>query len=128
MVILRFLMTKAGLLVVVALLMAGASIAYAMVRSTTELPGSFVAVEATYGLSILGKDGEPLQALKFGEVVQGERDYESFAARNDGNVRVKLGFRVKVGDGEDNIFVATERCRLHDSVGPSPLQRGLGKL
>ena len=97
---LRFFVTRAGVVLTVVVLLTGASMAYAMIRSTTDLPGSFVAVEAAYGLSIVDSGDQPLTALEFGEVIQGERASQRFAVRNDGNTRVRLGFRVRAGDGE----------------------------
>ena len=119
---LRFFATKAGVALTVVMLLAGASVAYAMVRSTTELPGSFVAVEATYGLSILDAEGQPLTALEFGEVVQGDRATQRFGVRNDGNTRAKLGFRVRAGDGKNNVFEPTEHCAV---PGPQDQPRPL---
>ena len=84
------------------------------------MPGSSVAVEATYGLSIVDSGDQPLTAVAFGEVVQGERAAQRFGVRNDGNTRVRLGFRV--GDGESYIFEPTEHCAVPGRDGqPRPL-------
>ena len=116
--ILRYIVTRAGLVLVAVAVLAGASIAYAITRSTTELPSSFVAIEATYGLTVLDSGDQPLASLEFGEVVQGENDHASFVVRNDGNVRVKLGLRVR---HNATIYEATEACTLPGRSRPASL-------
>ena len=74
---LRYVVTRAGLALAVVALLAGASIAYALTRSTTEVPSSFVAIEAIYGLTVLDSGDQPLTALEFGDVVQGGDDHAS---------------------------------------------------
>jgi len=115
----RLVATKAGIALIVAVALAGASIAYAVTRFTTELPASFVAIEATYALSILDAEGEPLGGLEFGEVVQGNVAFASFAVRNDGNTAASLAFRIRTGDGEGNVYASTARCVLPDRNRPS---------
>ena len=110
--VLRFLTSRGGLALIVAMALAGGSITYALTRTTSELPGSFVAVEATYGLSIMTGDHKPLLALAFGEVVQGEIVHKSFVVKNDGNSRITLGFRVKTGDGQSTTYASTGSCAL----------------
>ena len=127
MAILHFLVKRSGVVLVVAILITGGSIAYAMIRSTTELPGTFVAVEASYGLAILTGDGQPLAALEFGEVVQGDRALRSFAVRNDSNTPVKLGFRVRTGDGTAVAIEPSGRCALSGPAGGPRSQTGLKK-
>ena len=124
---LRFLMTRAGMVLAVAMLLTGGSIAYAMIRSTTELSGTFVAVEASYGLAIITGDGQPLTALEFGEVVQGDQALGSFAVRNDSNTRAKLGFRVRTGDGTIAAIEPSGKCTLTNSTGGSRRQTDLKK-
>ena len=107
--ILRYIATRAGLVLAAVAVLGGASIAYAITRSTTEVPSSFVAVEATFGLTVLHSGDQPLAALEFGEVVQGEDSRTSFAVRNDGNARVQLGLRVR---HNATIYGTTESCVL----------------
>ncbi len=117
----RILATKAGIALIVATALAGASIAYAVTRFTAGLPASFVAIEATYALSILHADGQPLGALAFGEIVQGDRGFASFGVRNDGNTATRLGFRIRTGDGQGDIYVPTARCQLPNRDRPRHL-------
>ena len=90
MAVLKFLTTKAGLVFFVVLAVAGVSATYAATRYTAELPASFTPVEATYGLAILDGEGNPLDHLNFGEIVQGEAARGALVVCNDGNVRTRL--------------------------------------
>ena len=120
--IVRFVTSRLVLAVLVVALLAGASIAYAAIRSTSDLPGSFLAVEATWGLAILDSGDQPLVGLDFGEVVQGESALRSFVVRNDGNTRTRLAFRIRTGDAT-TIVEPTGRCRLRVPDRPDALQR-----
>ena len=90
----------------------------AVTRFTAELPASFVAIEATYALSILDANGQPLGALAFGEIVQGDRGFASFGVRNDGNTATRLGFRIRTGDGQGDMYLPTARCQLPNRDRP----------
>ena len=68
-----------------------------------------MAIEAIYGLTVLDSGDQPLTALEFGDVVQGGDAHASFVVRNDGNVPVKLGLRMR---HSDTIYEATEACTL----------------
>lgn len=105
----RMLATRGGAALLIAVVIAGASIAYAAIRSTTSLDASFVAIEATYGLSIIDRTGDAQTSLAFGNIVQGEASRASFGVQNDGNTRAKLGFRVQQGD---NIFPSSGDCAV----------------
>lgn len=107
--LIRVLATRGGVVLLAALVIAGASIAYAAIRATTTLDASFVAIEATYGLSIIDKTGDAQTSLSFGNIVQGEGSRASFGVRNDGNTRAKLGFRVQHGD---NVFLSSGDCAV----------------
>ena len=111
----RFLATRSGLVVMAGILAAAGSISYAAIRSTTGFDASFMAVEASYGLSILHEAGDtlvPLENLAFGDVVQGERTSAHFIVRNDGNARTRLIFNVRHGTGDGVVFEPTERCAV----------------
>ena len=109
MAVLKFLTTKAGLVFFVVLAVAGVSATYAATRYTAELPASFTPVEATYGLAILDGEGNPLDHLNFGEIVQGEAARGALVVRNDGNVRTRLGFGVRY---QDLTYEVSERCAV----------------
>ena len=79
--LIKVLTTRGGVLLLAAMVIAGASIAYAAIRATVSLDASFVAIEATYGLSIINKTGDALTALEFGSIVQGEASRASFGVR-----------------------------------------------
>ena len=117
----RMAATKAGVVLVLAVLLGGASIAYGVTHFTGELPASFIAIEATFDLSIIGEDREPLGALDFGEVVQGDIAASSFGVRNDGNITTRLGFRVRTGDADGTIYTPAAHCVLpeHDRAQES---------
>ena len=107
--LIRVLATRGGVVLLAALVIAGASIAYAAIRATTTLDASFVAIEATYGLSIIDKTGDAQTSLSFGNIVQGEGSRASFGVQNDGNTRAKLVFRVQHGD---NVFLSSGDCAV----------------
>ena len=117
----RMAATKAGVVLVLAVLLGGVSIVYGVARFTGELPASFVAIEATFDLTIIGEDRESLGALDFGEVVQGDIAAASFGVRNDGNTTTRLGFRVRTGDANGTIYTPAARCALpeHDRAQES---------
>ena len=113
--IFRFMTTRAGLIVMAGILAAAVPLTYAAVRSTTGFDASFMAVEASYGLSILHEEGEallPLENLAFGDVVRGESTSAHFIVRNDGNARTKLDFNVRHGSGDGTVFEPTEHCAV----------------
>ena len=115
-------------LMIIALILAASSIAYGLTRATTDLPASFVSVEATYGLTVIDSDGNLLSGLEFGEVVQGAGGRAAFSIRNDGNTGVRLGFRVSTGPGDDQVFVPASRCAVSVPGGPSELREIEGAM
>ena len=88
--LIKVMATRGGVVVLAAMVIAGASIAYAATRATATLDTSFVAVEATYGLSIINRTGDALTSLEIGSIVQGEASRASFGVQNDGNTMAKL--------------------------------------
>ena len=118
----RMLATRGGAALLIAVVIAGASIAYAAIRSTTSLDASFVAIEATYGLSIIDRTGDAQTSLAFGNIVQGEASRASFRVQNDGNTRAKLGFRVQQGD---NIFPSSGDCAVSIRNRTAPAKPGI---
>ena len=94
---------------------------------STDLPGSFVAVEATFGLTVLDGEDQPLTALELGEVVQGEGTHARFFVRNDGNTRARIGFRIRAGDGEENVFEPAARLDASGRDKASQTRPGLGE-
>ena len=92
------ILTPGMLVIAMAIAVAGISAAYAMLRTTSEVPAQLVAVEATYQLGIYDTDLIPLSLLDFREVVAGNPTHASLRVENEGNTATRLGFRVRYGD------------------------------
>ena len=73
------ILTPGMLVIAMAIAVAGISAAYAMLRTTSEVPAQLVAVEATYQLGIYDTDLIPLSLLDFREVVAGNPTHASLS-------------------------------------------------